>query len=172
VTIRTETPEDADAIHGVTREAFGREAEARLVDALRVGPAFVPELSLVAVEGLEVVGHVLFTHLTVRDGSVSHPALALAPVSVRPGWQNLGIGSALVRQGLADARELGHRVVIVLGHPRYYPRFGFQPAQPLGILSPFDAAPEAFLVLGLQPGALEGVRGRVEYPPEFLEVEG
>ncbi len=139
------------------------------MDALRASAAFIPELSLVAVESSEVVGHILFTRLTVRDASDEHPALALAPMGVLPARQNRGIGSALVRRGLEDARGLGHRLVIVLGHPEYYPRFGFQPAAPLGIQSPFEAPSEAFLVAGLDSGALEGVHGRVEYPPEFFQ---
>ena len=167
VTIRPERPADRQAVHRVNREAFGGETEARLVEALRASPAFIPELSLVAVRGPEIVGHILFTHVRVTESDVSQSALALAPMAVLPALQNQGIGSALVRRGLEVARRLGHHVVIVLGHPRYYPRFGFQPAGPLGIRSRFDAPPEAFMVLGLQPGALEGVRGLVEYPPEF-----
>ena len=115
-------------------------------------------------------GHILFTKLKVRDAAVARPALALAPMAVPPALQNRGIGSALVRRGLEDARELGHRVVIVLGHPRYYPRFGFRPAQPLGILPPFEARADAFLVLALQDGALDGFRGLVEYPAAFSRL--
>jgi hypothetical protein len=77
-----------------------------------------------------LIGHILFTRLAVADTSVRHCALALAPMAVLPAWQRRGIGSALIHRGLADARELGHKVVIVLGHPGYYPRFGFQPAHP------------------------------------------
>jgi putative acetyltransferase len=168
--IRPEAPDDRDAIYRVNQEAFGSELEPRLVDALRKSPAFIPELSLVAVEGSEVVGHILFTRLTIVDDAKVHPALALAPMAVSPAWQRHGIGSALVRRGLEDARKLGHRVVVVLGHPDYYPRFGFQPAGVLGIRSPFEAPPEAFLVMGLAPGALDGVRGLVGYPPEFFQT--
>lgn len=170
LTIRPEIPSDRESIYRVNHEAFGQEVESRLVDALRLSSAFIPELSLVALEDSEIVGHILFTRLTLRDDSVTHPALALAPMAVSPAWQRRGIGSALVRRGLADARELGHRVVIVVGHPSYYPRFGFQPAKPFGIHPPFDVPEDAFLVLELQPGALDGVHGRVEYPPEFLLV--
>jgi putative acetyltransferase len=169
-TIRPEVPGDRESIYRVNQEAFGRESESRLVEALRLGPAFIPGLSLVAVEGSEVVGHILFTRLTVRGEGGTHEALALAPMAVVPAWQRKGIGSALVRRGLEDAREQGHRAVIVLGHPGYYPRFGFRPAQPLGIQSPFEAPVDAFLVLGLQPGVLDGLEGRVEYPPEFNRV--
>ena len=116
------------------------------------------------------MGHILFTRVTVTEAGVARPALALAPMAVLPAFQNRGVGSALVRRGLEEARALGHRVVIVLGHPRYYPRFGFRPARPLGIRSPFDAPADAFLVLGLEAGALDGLRGLVEYPPEFSQV--
>jgi putative acetyltransferase len=168
--IRAERPEDRQAVFRVNHLAFAQENEARLVDALRASSAFIPELSLVALDGAEVVGHILFTRITVREGNRAHDALALAPMAVLPPFQKQGIGSALVRRGLEDARALGHRLVIVVGHPDYYPGFGFVPAQPLGIVAPFDVPSEAFLALELQPGALRGVRGLVEYPPEFAEV--
>jgi putative acetyltransferase len=169
-TIRPERPDDHPAIYRVNQEAFAGEAEARLVNMLRLSSAFISNLSLVAVEGSEIVGHILFTRLTVNDGDVRHAALALAPLAVLPNWQRRGIGSALVQHGLAEARKSGHKVVIVLGHPDYYPRFGFQPARPLGIYPPFEAPDEAFMVLALQPDALVNFHGLVEYPPEFLEV--
>lgn len=170
MTIRPEAAADRQAIHHVNREAFGREDEARLVDALRDSPAFVPDLSLVAEEGGEMVGHILFTRLTVADGGIARPALALAPMAVRPAFQNRGVGSALVRRGLADARERGHHVVIVVGHPHYYPRFGFVPARPRGIRPPFDVPDDAFLVVGLTDGALDGFTGDVQYPPELADA--
>jgi putative acetyltransferase len=170
ITIRPEGAADRQAILDVNREAFGREDEARLVDALRESPAFVPALSLVAEEGGAIVGHILFTHLTVADGGVARPALALAPMAVLPASQNRGVGSALVRRGLADAREQGHHVVIVLGHPAYYPRFGFVPARPLGVRPPFDVPDDAFLVVGLTDGALDGLAGDVRHPPELADA--
>jgi putative acetyltransferase len=91
-------------------------------------------------------------------------------MAVLPSFQRKGIGSSLVRRGLEEARSLGHRVILVVGHPGYYPRFGFVPAKPLGILPPFEAPSEAFLVLELEPGALLGIRGVVKYSPEFDEV--
>ena len=167
VAIRPETPGDHRAVYELNHAAFGRENEARLVESLRGSSAFIPELSLVAHDGTRPVAHVLFTRIVVRDGGRAHEALALAPLAVLPELQKRGLGSALVRHGLAAAHELGHRVVIVLGHPEYYPRFGFLPAQLLGIHPPFPAQAEAFMALELQPGALQAVRGRVEYPPEF-----
>jgi putative acetyltransferase len=91
-------------------------------------------------------------------------------MAVLPERQRTGIGSTLVERGLADARRLGHRVVIVVGHPAYYPRFGFVPGEPFDIRIPFEVSPAAFMVLELQAGALAGVRGEVEYPPEFAEL--
>jgi putative acetyltransferase len=172
VTIRPERAEDRDAIRAVNDAAFAQPAEGTLVDALRRGAAFIPALSLVAVDDRTgaIVGHILFTRLPIVDGAASYPALALAPMAVLPGRQREGIGSALVREGLAAARRLGHRVVVVLGHPEYYPRFGFLPARAYGIECPFDAPDEAFMALGLCEGALDETRGRPEYPREFLEV--
>ncbi|HVR71924.1 MAG TPA: N-acetyltransferase, partial [Vicinamibacteria bacterium] len=114
--IRAEEPGDHAAVFRVNAEAFGQEVEARLVDALRGSSAFIPELSLVAVRDGEVAGHILFSRISI-SGSTSASALALAPMAVLPACQRLGIGSALVRQGLAEAARLGHGAVIVVGHP-------------------------------------------------------
>ena len=170
--IRPERREDHEAIFKINESAFGRPHEALLVDALRRSPAFIPRLSLVALESRQVVGHILFTAVEVSTATDSHPALTLAPMAVLPAFQRRGVGSSLVRRGLDDARELGHGVVIVVGHPGYYPRFGFVPAGPLGIRAPFEVSSVTFMVLELRPGALRGVRGEVRYPPEFAEVEG
>jgi len=167
VTVRPEHPEDREAVSEVIRLAFSGDAEVKLVEALRKSEAFIPGLSLVALKSGAVVGHILFHPITIRAEGRSIGALALAPLSVRPEQQDAGIGSVLVQQGLARCRELGHRIVIVLGHPTYYTRFGFVQAMPKGIDAPFKVPSEAFLVLELVPGALDGVHGMVEYPHEF-----
>jgi putative acetyltransferase len=167
VLIRPERAEDHPAVWRVHADAFGQEEEARLVEALRRSAVFIPELSLVALEGAQVVGHVLLTRIVVRGEAGAHPALALAPVAVLGTHQRRGVGTSLIERGLDDARRLGHEIVIVLGHPEYYPRFGFAPAAPRGVRAPFAVRDEAFMVLELRKGALEGVSGEVEYPPEF-----
>ncbi len=161
--VRAETPEDLEAIRDVNRRAFGREDEARLVDALRAG-GFV-RVSLVAEKGGRVVGHVLFSDLRIvtKEGAIN--ALALAPMAVLPSDQRQGVGTRLVREGLRACAALGHRVVVVLGHPDYYPRFGFSARLAEGLKSPFSGP--AFMALELVPGALDGVSGEARYPPPF-----
>jgi putative acetyltransferase len=164
VAVRGEVLLDIDAIRHVNRLAFGQEDEAALVDALRDGGYF--RVSLVAeVEG-RVVGHVLFSDLAIITEAETVPALALAPMAVLPEFQNLGVGSELVRCGLAMCREQGHKMVVVLGHPRFYPRFGFSTALAGRLTSPFSGK-ESFMALALVSGALDGVEGRIEYPPPF-----
>jgi putative acetyltransferase len=167
--VRAEEPRDRAAVRGVVGAAFGGPAEADLVDALRAGAAWLPELSLVAEEDGRVVGHVLFTRATADEGTRATDILALAPLAVLPSHQRRGIGGALVRAGLRIARARGDRAVVLIGHPSYYPRFGFVPAVPLGLSSVFaQGAHEAsFLVLGLREGALAGLSGAVRYAPEF-----
>jgi putative acetyltransferase len=162
--LRLATTADYEAIAQVNRLAFGQELEGEIVTALRSG-GYV-RLELVAEQAGEVVGHILFSDLTIRTDQGIVPALALAPMAVRPAWQNQGIGSALVRQGLELCRQQGHRIVIVLGHPQFYPRFGFSAplAQPL--TSPFSGK-EAWMAVALVPGALDGVAGWVQYPPPW-----
>jgi putative acetyltransferase len=171
IQIRPERPEDGPGIFLVNEQAFGRPDEAILVDVLRKGAAFIPGLSLVAEVGGSLVGHILFSRISiVQEDGLEQPSLALAPMAVLPEWQGKGIGSALVREGLRLAAEAGHLSVVVLGHQHYYPRFGFEPASRWHIRPPFDVPDAAFMVLALQPGALEGVAGTVQYPPAFDEV--
>jgi len=170
-TIRPETAEDYAAIREVNRLAFGREVEPRLVEALRRLPEFIPELSLVAIEAGQIVGHILFSPLVIETQEGAVPAVALATLAVRPEFQNQGVGSELVRDGLERCRSLGHRIVVVVGHPKYYPRFGFSPARARGLEAPFPVPDEAFLALEFVPGALDGIVGVVTYPPPFGEIE-
>ena len=168
--IRPEREEDYPRITEINDRAFGQPGEGKLIERLRLTENFIPELSLVAEQEGALAGHILFSRIVIVSGSAREPSIALAPMSVRPEWQKKGIGSQLVRDGLRRAKELGHGSVIVLGHPEYYPRFGFQPASRWDIRSPFEAPDAAFLALELDPGALAGKSGVVEYPPEFQEV--
>jgi len=166
VLIRPERPEDADAVRAVHRAAFDTDAESRLVDHLRDrGEAVV---SLVAeVEGA-VVGHVLFSPVSLVAPSGCREGLGLAPLAVLPAHQRGGVGSALVREGLATCEKRGGAFVVVLGHPAYYPRFGFRRAGEVGLANEYGAD-EAFMVLELRPGALPAEGGLVKYGPAFAE---
>jgi putative acetyltransferase len=167
-TIREETPEDFRAVRRVNELAFGRPQEAALVEALRTSAE--PYLSLVAeVEG-QVVGHIFFSPVTIESGEGTHDAFALAPMAVLPEFQGRGVGSRLVLEGLEECLKRGHEVVFVLGHPEYYPRFGFEPTKPRGITCEFPVPEEVFMLKELRAGALEGVRGEVKYHPEFRKV--
>jgi putative acetyltransferase len=152
----------------VETAAFGRINEARLVDSLRSAGALT--FSAVAEAESKVVGHAAFSPVKIEDERGSFEALALAPVAVLPTWQRKGVGSALLKWSLDECRRLGHKLVIVVGHPEYYPRFGFVPATPGGIRCPFDVPSEAFMLLELQPGALAGRTGTIRYRPEFNDV--
>lgn len=163
--IREEGPGDQGAIHTINRLVFGGEEEAVLVDRLRASGCIV--VSLIAAEGGEVIGHILFSELPISTGAATIPAVSLAPMAVRGDWQSKGVGSALVRTGLALCRERGKAAAIVLGHPNYYSRFGFCPKLAERIECPFPGAGEAWMALELVPGALSGVTGTVRYPEAF-----
>lgn len=163
-TIRHETAADHEAVRHVNRLAFGRDDEAGLVDALRSGG--YSRVSLVAEIDGAVVGHILFSDLPILTDNGIVSALSLAPMAVLPDFQKKGIGSALVQKGLEICRGAGHHIVVVLGHPDYYPRFGFSAklAEPLS--SPFSGG-ASWMAAALVPGALDGVEGWVQYPPPF-----
>lgn len=170
LTIRPETKEDYLEIREVNVLAFEGEAEATLIEKLRLSDAYIPKLSLVAQENGRIVGHILFSRITIEDGDKSYPALALAPMAVRPEFQNQGIGSQLVIKGLEKCKELGYRLVIVLGHPEFYPRFGFEPARKHGIEPPQPWPDEAFMVYKLADDETEKITGEVKYSKLFDEV--
>jgi len=168
ICVRPERPEDEAQIRRVNREAFGRGEEADLVEALRRAGAITS--SLVAVRQDKVIGHILFSPVTIEDGDTVYPAVGLGPLAVLPDYQRQGVGSRLVEAGLAACREAGHSVVIVLGHPDYYPRFGFRPASLYGVRWEHEAPDEAFMIAELRPGALAGKHGVARYHPAFTGV--
>jgi len=171
--IRPETPGDAAAVRDVHERAFEQAAEADLVDTLRRDAH--PAISLVAEVDGQVIGHIFFSPVEIEhvDATPDDRILAvmgLAPMAVRPAFQQRGVGTALVRQGLRSCREAGVHAVVVLGHPSYYPRFGFTPAAQYGLWSEYDVPSEAFMALELVPGALDGARGIVTYHAAFGDV--
>lgn len=163
MTVRPETRADTEAVWALNAAAFGQPDEADLVDRLRETPGY---LALVATEAGEVVGHIAFSPVTL-DPTASVDVRGLAPMAVAPDRQRSGIGSALVRAGLEACRADGAEAVVVLGHPAYYPRFGFVPGPPRGIGCAYDVPPEVFLVLDLVPGALDGTEAVVRYGAAF-----
>ena len=163
--MREEAPGDAAAVRRVNRRAFGRCAEADLVEALR--RHYAVALSLVAERAGEIVGHILFSPVAIQGAAGMRLAVSLGPLAVLPAAQRGGIGSALVRGGLERCRHDGHGVAVVLGAPGYYSRFGFAPAAAAGLRSEYAASPEAFMALELVPGGLTGMSGLVTYDPAF-----
>jgi putative acetyltransferase len=165
--IRAERPEDAAGIRHVNRLAFGASTEATLVDVLREQAR--PVVSLVAVDARQIVGHILFSPVTLSSAP-ELPMMGLAPMAVLPARQCQGIGSALVRAGLDECRRLGAGAVVVLGHAAYYPRFGFGPASRFGLACEYDVPEDVFMALELQDGALRGKAGTIRYHPAFARV--
>ncbi len=162
MTIRPEQAGDEAAIHALQRAAFGTSTiEAEIVDKLRAAGDLV--ISLVAADGDAIVGHVALSKAKVEE----HEALGLGPIGVLPERQDEGIGAALMEAAIAEARTTHYALIALLGHPAYYPRFGFRPAEPTyGITSAYDAPPKAWMALAL-PAYTPAVRGRFRYAPAF-----
>jgi putative acetyltransferase len=165
--VRAEQQRDRDSVRAVNTLAFETKAEANLVDALREQAH--PVVSLVSEEEGEIVGHIMFSPVSL-DGHPELLVMGLAPMAVVPARQHKGIGSALVRAGLDRCRQLGFGAVVVLGHPTYYPRFGFLPTARFGIGCDYEAPEEAFLLLELQPGYMHGVTGTVHFHAVFKDT--
>lgn len=149
-------------------EEYSDQKEHLLVNRIRKSDTFIPELSLVALnQGEDVIGHILLSKIKIIDGNNEVDSLALAPVSVTPEYQKKGIGSQLIQAALKNAKDLGYRSVIVLGHKDYYPKFGFKPASLWNIQAPFEVPDEVFMALELTPNSLEKVQGVVHYSKAF-----
>lgn len=168
IEIRPETDKDRAAIHRVNESAFPGPGEANLVDALR--EVAHPHISLVAAVEDQIVGHIFFSPVTIESEDSVLTAMGLAPMAVLPEYQNKGIGSQLVREGLKQCQRIGHNIVVVLGHPLYYPRFGFTTAAAKGIRCEYDVPDDHFMVTELEAGALAGRKGLVKYHPAFNDV--
>jgi putative acetyltransferase len=165
-TVRREDTADTreqTVVRSINESAFGRPDEADLVDRLRSEGAVL--LSLVVEVEQRIVGHILFSRMSIETSIGLVSAAALAPVAVLPDYQRRGIGEQLIRCGLDLLRTQCEQIVIVLGHPDYYSRFGFSSHKARALESPFP--PEAFLAMELSSGALEGIRGKVRYPTAF-----
>ena len=171
INIRTEEANDIDIIFQINSTAFDTAAEAELVNRLREQAE--PFLSLVAEQDGTLLGHLLLTPVTLdadQDNSSELKLMGLAPMAVMPDNQNSGIGSALVEAGLTHCRNLGIGAVVVLGHPEYYPRFGFEPSVNFNIKSEYEVPAEVFMAQELLPGYLQKVSGTIQYHPAFNEL--
>ena len=169
ITVRPETAEDIRAIDVVHISAFGGEAEAQLVSALRESATYNRELSLVAELGGRIVGHVLLTRVPLRKDGAEKNVLALGPMSVVPSQSHRGIGSELINASISLAEDKGYGAIVVLGHPEYYKRFGFVPARGLQISCNLPAPEDALTVMEIVAGNLAG-GGHVEYPEPFVAL--
>jgi len=170
VEIRQEMAQDYPAVYALNLAAFGRKDEARLTDRLRLSEAFIPELSLVATIDDKVVGYILFSKISIVDGERDITSLSLAPMSVIPEMQRQGIGTRLIQYGLGKAKDAGYKSVIVLGHQKYYPKFGFVPTTKWLIKPPFNIPQNAFMGLELVENGLKGISGTVKYSKEFSNI--
>jgi putative acetyltransferase len=171
IKIRSETENDFTAIRRVNDLAFGRPEEGRLVDNLRLLPEYEARLSLVAELEGKIVGHVLFTpiYIHAEDGE-EYPCLSLGPIAVIPDYQKQGTGGQLIRAGHLTALELDYTAVLLLGHPSYYPRFGYQPADKWELTNPWQINGEPWMAIELVESALTGKAGKAIYPDAFNEA--
>jgi predicted N-acetyltransferase YhbS len=167
ISIQPETPDDIDEIYELNQLVFEQDNEARLVDHVRQGPHFIPELSLVAYSDEKLIGYILFSQITIANGEYRYQSLGLTSMVVHPEYQKRGIGAKLITHGLQRASELGFTDVFVFGHEFYFPKFGFVPAAKWNIRPPFDVPSDVFMALELVPNALANVSGVVEFPIEF-----
>lgn len=173
IIIRSEKESDFGQVREVNIKAFGDRAdEADLVDKIRKSPYFVPQLSIVAELNDEIVGHLLMSKADIVNEEKKQEVIVLAPIAVKPQYQKQGIGKQLITEGLQRCKELGFSLVLLIGHPEYYPKFGFKPARKLGIeLKQFQVSDEVFMVCEIVENALDHSKGELKYPEAFLGLE-
>ncbi len=169
VKIRQESEADSAEVLEVIRLAFGRSAESQLVEKFRQNPNYVPELSLVAEYEGHVIGHILFFPIEVKVDDETLQTLVLAPLSVHPSYQRRGVGGELTKAGLATVKQRGYCSVLVVGHPNYYPRFGFRRASEWGLKMKEANPPEAFMAIEFIEGGLKRSRESFRFPMELFD---
>jgi len=168
IAIRPERPEDSAAVTSINDHAFAGTDESGLIGAIKQSGR--PVISLIACSDDIPLGHIFFSPIQIHSEGPTIAALALAPMAVLPAFQRRGIGTLLVEAGLKECARQGCQVVVVVGHPTFYSRFGFTPANNMGLRSVYSSAGDAFMALELSKGVLAGRTGRVEYPVEFANV--
>ncbi len=166
--VRKETPADTSRIHHLNAIAFGQADEAQIVDNLRKSDAL--SVSLVAEENKQIIGHIAFSPVCIERQPEKINILGLGPMAVLPAYQNKGIGAQLIEQGLALCKEANCDLVVVLGHPNYYPRFGFVPTQPFGILCEYDVPADVFMLQELKKGVVSKLTGTIKYHAAFANA--
>jgi putative acetyltransferase len=169
--IRPESRADYSQISDINFLAFNnQENESKLIELIRQSENFIPELSLVADKNGEIIGHILISTISLVTEQGSIPTLGLAPMAVKPGYQQQGIGSELVIKALERCKAMGFKHIFVLGHPNFYPKFGFVPSKNFSVTPPFPVPAEVFMALELVEGSLNCLHGKIEYPPAFNSV--
>ena len=174
VRLRQETVADYPAVAEMIISAYedvsySSHREQFMVERLRKSAAFIPELSIVAEAGHEIVGHILLTKIVIRGPQRGVDSLCLAPLSIAPLFQGKGIGGRLIAEAHRIAKELGYQSITLLGPAEYYSRFGYEPMKRHGIRPPFAIREENCMIISLTQNGLAGVSGEIEYPPEFME---
>ncbi len=169
VKIRQESAVDSAEVLEVVRLAFGRTVESQLVEKFRRNPNYVPELSLVAEFEGHIIGHILFFPVEVRVDGEELQTLVLAPLSVHPSYQRRGVGGELAKAGLVAVKQRGYCSVLVVGHPNYYPRFGFRPASEWGLKMKEANSPEAFMAIEFIEGGLKRCKESFLFPMELFD---
>jgi predicted N-acetyltransferase YhbS len=170
LTIRQEVPSDTPAITWVNDLAFDRPNEGQLVRKLRKLADFEPRLSLVCEHDSKIKGHILLFPIKIKGNNGNFQSLSLGPIAVVPDHQKQGIGGSLIREGHTAAVELGYNSVVLLGHPTYYPRFGYKPASLWNLTNPWGIHNEAFMAVELEKDALKEISGLAVYPDAFNDA--
>ena len=168
IIIRKENPSDFNFIKLLNDNAFNQTQEGELIENLRKKTEYISELSLLAINSEVILGHILFFPVVILSGEKRYSTLCLAPMAVLPEYQKKGIGRKLILEGLKRAKILGFNSVVVLGHPEYYPKFGFRPASFWKIKEPFGVPDEAMMAIELSKGALDFGGGMIDFPEEYF----